>query len=52
MMSFPIEIMMGRLGANEILLGFGMVAVWVAVLFTVYKILCARVIRQFSAFGA
>ncbi|MCC7163665.1 MAG: ABC-2 family transporter protein [Anaerolineae bacterium] len=52
MMSFPIEIMMGRLSVNEILVGFVSVAAWVVVLATVYRILWARGIRQFSAFGA
>lgn len=52
MMSFPIEIMMGRLTVNEILFGFVSVAVWIVVLFTVYRILWARGIRQFSAYGA
>jgi ABC-2 type transport system permease protein len=52
MMSFPIEILMGRLTVNEILIGLGSVVVWIAILFGVYKFLWARGIRQFSAFGA
>lgn len=52
MMSFPIEIIMGRLGVNEILLGFVSVTVWIGILLITYRILWARGIRQFSAFGA
>lgn len=52
MMSFPIEIMMGRLAINDILLGLGTAAIWIAVLFGTYRLLWARGIRQFSAFGA
>lgn len=52
MMSFPIEIMMGQLTTNEILLGFAQVAMWIVILLGVYKFLWTRGIRQFSAFGA
>lgn len=52
MMSFPIEIMMGRVAVNDILLGFGTAVIWIAVLFGTYRLLWARGIRQFSAFGA
>jgi ABC-2 type transport system permease protein len=52
MMSFPIEILMGRLELNAILTGFGGIAVWVAVLFGIYRFMWAKGIRQFSAFGA
>ena len=52
MMSFPIEIMMGRLSTPEILAGFAAVAFWVVALFVAYRVLWARGIRHFGAFGA
>ncbi len=52
MMSFPIEILMGRLTVNEILMGLASVVVWMVILVGLYKFLWARGIRQFSAFGA
>ena len=52
MMSFPIEILMGRLTGTEILFGFGVIALWVGALFAIYRFMWARGIRQFSAFGA
>ncbi len=52
MMSFPIEILMGRVAVNDILLGFGVVAIWIALLFGIYRFMWARGIRQFGAFGA
>lgn len=52
MMAFPIEIMMGRTATSELLVGFGMMAIWIALLFGAYRFLWARGIRQFSAFGA
>jgi ABC-2 type transport system permease protein len=52
MMSFPIEILMGRLTMNEIWFGLASVVVWLGILLLVYRILWARGIRKFSAFGA
>lgn len=52
MMSFPIEIMTGRVSVNEIFLGLGAIAAWIGILFVTYRIMWARGIRQFSAFGA
>jgi ABC-2 type transport system permease protein len=52
MMSFPIEIMMGQLTVNEILLGLSSQIIWIVILFAVYRILWARGIRKFSAFGS
>lgn len=52
MMSFPIEIMMGRVAMNDILIGFGGIAFWCAALVLVYRVLWARGIRKFGAFGA
>lgn len=52
MMSFPIEIMMGRIALNDILIGFGTILVWLAALFMVYRFLWARGMKKFGAFGA
>lgn len=52
MMSFPIEILMGRVTPQNMVLGFGVVVLWIGVLFALYRFLWARGIRQFSAFGA
>lgn len=52
MMSFPIEIMMGRVPLNDVLIGLGMVSIWIVILLGIYRFLWRRGIRQFSAFGA
>jgi ABC-2 type transport system permease protein len=52
MMSFPIEIMMGRLTAPEIWSGMVATALWGVVLFGAYRVLWARGMRRFGAFGA
>lgn len=52
MMSFPIEIMMGRLTVNEILIGLGSVVIWIVVLVSIQRVLWARGMRRFGAFGA
>lgn len=52
MMSFPIEILMGQLTTDEILLGFASVIVWIAILLGLYRLLWKRGLRKFSAFGA
>jgi ABC-2 type transport system permease protein len=52
MMSFPIEIMLGRLTPVEIFVGLGSVALWVMVLLGAYRFLWARGMRHFGAFGA
>lgn len=52
MMSFPIEIMMGRIAPNDILIGFATIAGWLVVLFLFYRLLWARGMRRFGAFGA
>ena len=52
MMSFPIEIMMGQLSTQEILAGLGAIAVWIVLLLAAYRLLWARGMRHFGAFGA
>lgn len=52
MMSFPIEIMMGRIAVNDIVIGFATIAAWLVLLFLTYRFLWARGMRRFGAFGA
>lgn len=52
MMSFPIELLMGRLTMNEILMGLGAMVIWSAIIYGTYRVVWARGIRQFGAFGA
>lgn len=52
MMQFPIDIMMGRLSMNDILIGLGEMAAWFAVILIAYRLVWARGIRKFGAFGA
>ncbi len=52
MLSFPVEILMGRLTLPEILNGMVVAALWCLGLFGLYRLLWARGIRRFGAFGA
>ncbi len=52
MLSFPVEVMLGRLTFEETLLGLGATAFWLCVMIVVYRWVWGRGIRQFSAFGA
>ncbi|MEM8862288.1 MAG: ABC-2 family transporter protein, partial [Chloroflexota bacterium] len=51
-LSFPVEILMGQINTNEILLGFTVQWMWVLLFFTSYRILWNKGISQFSAVGA
>ncbi len=52
MLSFPVEVMMGRLTTLEMLQGVALSVFWVAGLLIAYRFVWRRGIRQFSAFGA
>lgn len=52
MMAFPIDILTGRASLNDVLVGFASIAAWLVVLLVLYRIVWARGIKQFSAFGA
>jgi ABC-2 type transport system permease protein len=52
MLSFPVEIVSGRLAPTEIATGVAMTIFWLAVSLSVYRWLWAKGIKQFSAFGA
>lgn len=52
MLSFPVEILLGRLSTADILVGTLTLLGWLACAFVVYRWLWSKGIRQFSAFGA
>jgi ABC-2 type transport system permease protein len=52
MLSFPVEIMQGRLSAEETLAGLALTVFWALAMVMVYRWLWRRGLKQFSAFGA
>lgn len=52
MLSFPVEMLLGQLPPADILLGFAMQWLWVALFFVTYRLLWRKGIRHFSAVGA
>ncbi|MBI3538307.1 MAG: ABC-2 family transporter protein [Chloroflexi bacterium] len=52
MLSFPVEVMTGRLSATNLFQGIAINAGWIVFFFAAYKIVWRRGIKQFSAFGA
>jgi ABC-2 type transport system permease protein len=52
MLSFPVEILSGRLTPAEMASGVGLTLFWLAFFIAMYRWLWAKGIRQFSAFGA
>lgn len=52
MLSFPVEIVSGRLSPNDLVQGIASMIFWVLVTFGVYRWLWRKGIRQFSAYGA
>ncbi len=52
MLSFPVEIMLGRLTTSELAMGLTATAFWLALMIGVYRFVWARGLRQFSAYGA
>ncbi len=51
-LSFPVEILLGQLSSGEILQGFAIQWLWVAVFLAVYRLLWTRGLRHYSAVGA
>jgi ABC-2 type transport system permease protein len=51
-MSFPVDLLMGRLALGEILQGIGIQWVWVGAMFGLYRWVWRRGLRQYSAVGA
>jgi ABC-2 type transport system permease protein len=52
MLSFPVEIMMGRLSPLDLALGLGAMTFWLLVAMILYRWLWRKGLVQFSAFGA
>jgi ABC-2 type transport system permease protein len=52
MLSFPVEIMLGRLTAEELVIGLAAAVFWVLAMLAVYRWLWRKGLTQFSAFGA
>lgn len=52
MLSFPAEIMLGRLTTQDLLFGLGATAFWLALMIVTYRFVWRRGLRQFSAYGA
>jgi len=52
MLSFPAEIMLGRLTTQDLLFGLGATAFWLALMIAAYRFVWRRGLRQFSAYGA
>lgn len=52
MLSFPLELLFGKLTSWEIAWGFGVGLIWVAVLCLAYKILWNRGTKAYSSFGS
>jgi ABC-2 type transport system permease protein len=52
MLSFPVEIVSGRLTSADLATGFAAMTFWVVLAFLLYRWIWRKGIRQFSAFGA
>lgn len=50
--AFPVELCLGRVPPAEILPGFGLQALWLAVGFVVFRVLWLAGVKQYSAVGA
>ena len=50
--AFPVELALGRVPANQILPGFALQLVWLAIGIVVFRLLWAGGIKQYSAVGA
>jgi ABC-2 type transport system permease protein len=51
-MSFPVELLMGRLRLREILLGIAIQWIWVTALYALNRWVWHRGLRRYSAVGA
>ncbi len=52
MLSFPVEILVGKSSLSEVLYGFGVGVFWLITLVALGRFLWQRGLRQFGAFGA
>jgi ABC-2 type transport system permease protein len=51
-LSFPVEILLGRVGGDQLWLGFAVQGVWLLASVGLYQVLWVRGLREYSAFGA
>jgi ABC-2 type transport system permease protein len=51
MIGFPVEVLLGQLAADELLLGFGMQLGWLLVAFLLFRTFWRRGIRHYEAVG-
>ncbi len=49
---FPIQLILGKLGPQDIALNFGMQSVWLALAWVIFRLVWRAGVRQFSAVGA
>ncbi len=52
MMAFPVEVMLGRADVQDILIGVGMQALWIALSLLTMRLIWRRGVRRYSAVGA
>ncbi|MBI5029329.1 MAG: ABC-2 family transporter protein [Chloroflexi bacterium] len=52
MLSFPVEILSGRLSSTDMAMGVALTLFWLAFFIGVYRWLWARGVKQFGAYGA
>ncbi len=52
MVYFPVELLLGRLGVQEALLGLGVQALWLAIIVGVLNLVWRAGVRQFAAVGS
>ena len=51
-LSFPVEILLGRVSGDQLWLGFAVQGAWLLATLALYRVLWTRGLRQYSAFGA
>ena len=52
MVSFPVELGLGRLGPQDVAIGFGMQALWIVIALLLLRVAWPLGIRRYSAVGA
>lgn len=52
MLSFPVEIQMGRVGGPDLAVGMATCGAWIIIAFALYRWMWGAGIKQFGAFGA
>ncbi|MGH2560591.1 MAG: ABC-2 family transporter protein, partial [Thermomicrobiales bacterium] len=52
MVAFPVEVLLGRVNGDDLLIGIGMQALWIALALLGMRWLWSRGVRRYSAVGA